>query len=351
MIGEPMIETTRRINLGPLGCFAADPGITDLAITEDGKIWADKGSGMEEQHSDMIFESPEQVREYAVQLCAQLGKRLDDSYPIADASTVSGMRIHAVISPIVSRGACISVRFPDRLRSQLSDLEEAGMFPPQWAQVLRGMVERKASVLISGSTGSGKTTLLKALLRECSESERIITVEETRELGSLDLKNHVSMVVREPNIEGAGEISLADLVKATVRMRPDRIVLGECRGEEIADLLRALNSGHHGGLATVHADSIERLPSRLAALGMLANMDYKPVSIMVPNAFDAVLHTVRSGGRRRISQIGILKSEPESEIGMTGKCLAQWDGISPPDYFPGWQEFCGTWTKGKGPWM
>ncbi|PJM75812.1 CpaF family protein [Bifidobacterium simiarum] len=335
-----------RLIFGPLDTLAHDASITDVAVTCDGRIWADRGHGMEERWVPMGFRSPQVVREYAVQLCAQLGRRLDDSHPIADASTVDGIRIHAVIAPLVSQGAALSIRFPDRTLATLPSLGASGMFPPIWGSVLRGLVDGRATVLITGGTGTGKTTLLKAMLAQCDQRERIVSVEETRELGDLPHGDHVSMVVREANVEGQGAVDLSDLVKATLRMRPDRVVLGECRGEEIADLLRALNSGHHGGMTTLHADSVGRVPSRLQTLGLLAGLDPAALSMLAEGAFDVVLHLERCNGRRRIAQIGVLQVDRDRLL--TGRILSEWDGGGRPRCHDGWAEFVRRWTGGAG---
>ena len=234
----------RTVFFGLLNDVASDPQVTDLAVTCDGRVWADRGNGMRETVLRVPFRSPQVVREYAVQLCAQLGRRLDDACPIADAASPDGIRVHAVIAPLVPQGAAISIRFPDRTMASLRHLSQLGVFPAAWLPMFVGLVRRHATVLITGGTGVGKTTLLKALLAQCDVNERIVTVEEVRELGELGRGDHVSLVTREANVEGVGAISLTDLVKATLRMRPDRVVLGECRGAEIVDLLRAFNSGH-----------------------------------------------------------------------------------------------------------
>lgn len=329
------------IHFGPLDVLAKDPAVTDVAVTCDGTVWADRGEGMQEQRLGVPLRGPQTLREFAVQLCSQLGRRLDDACPIADASTPGGIRVHAVIAPLVPFGASLSIRFPDRTGARLNDLYAAGMMPPQWVTMLRSLVSRRASVLITGGTGTGKTTLLKALLSDCPRSERIVTVEEVRELGDCGHRNHVSLVAREANVEGAGEVDLARLVKATLRMRPDRVVLGECRGEEIADLLRAFNSGHHGGMATLHADGVARVPSRLAALGLLAGLDPMALAMLAEGAFDVVLHVERYGGRRLIAQIGRLAMGHDQRL--VGVPLAVWDGAGAPDYTASWDRFAARW--------
>lgn len=342
------------IAFGPLDAIIRDPQVTDVAVTCDGRVWADLGEGMREREPRMPFRDPGVVRDYAVQLCAQLGRRLDDSRPIADASSEDGVRVHAVIAPIVPHGAAISIRMPDRTAATLTELHRRGLFPAEWMPVLRGLVSRRGTVLITGGTGAGKTTLLKALLAECDPLERVVTVEEVRELGALPLADHVSLVTREANVEGAGAIGLPELVKATLRMRPDRVVLGECRGEEIADLLRAYNSGHHGGMTTLHADGVARVPSRLTALGLLAGLTPQATAMLAQGAFDAVLHLEREHGRRRIAQIGLLCSDAGpagtgsvgaglAGAGLAGRPLALWSGGGPAQYTHDWASFAQRW--------
>ncbi|MBB2955317.1 pilus assembly protein CpaF [Bifidobacterium commune] len=327
---------------GPLEELSHQSGLTDIAVTCEGRVWIDCGRGMAEYHPAVPFRSPQVVREYATQLCAQLGKRLDDACPIADASSVEGIRVHAVIAPLVPTGASISIRFPSLVMPCLADLGTQGLFPAPWFPLLCALVSRHATILITGNTGAGKTTLLKALLSQADPTERVVSVEEVRELGMLGRGNHVALVAREANVEGAGAIGLPDLVKATLRMRPDRIILGECRGEEIADLLRAFNSGHHGGMATLHADGVDRVPSRLVSLGLLAGLNREALTMLAAGAFDVVLHLERRHGKRRIVEIGRLTADPEH---FSGESVATWDGTGLPVPAPAWVPFVSRWME------
>lgn len=313
------------LSFGPLAPVVALDGVSDVAVLGDGSVWADSGNGMRRCDDIDVFRTPRMVRDYAVELCAQLGRRLDDACPIADASTIDGVRVHAVIEPLVPVGASLSIRLPDNRVNNLDTLVRNGFVPPGWDQRLASLVRSKANIIVCGGTGTGKTTLLKALLAVCDPSERIVSVEETRELGGIAHGDYVSLVSREPNVEGAGGVSLADLVKATLRMRPDRIVLGECRGEEISDLMRAFNSGHKGGMATIHADGVERLPGRLVGLGHLAGLSTQAVHSLAAGAFDVAIHLERLAGGRRIAQIGFL--DTDSTGGLRGCVACSWTPV------------------------
>ena len=315
--------------------------LADLIQEALGTVWADRGQGMRPHTLRVPFSSPQAIRDFAVRLCSQLGRRLDDACPIADASTVEGVRVHAVIAPLVPQGAAISIRLPDVVAPSLESLAENGMFPSGWMPLLEGFVERRASVLVTGGTGAGKTTLLKAMLMRCAPGERVITVEEVRELGMLNHANHVSLVTRGANMEGKGAIGLSQLICATLRMRPDRIVVGECRGGEIGDLLRALNSGHRGGMTTLHANQVTAVPSRLVALGLLSGLNPQATAALAQDAFDVVLHVGRVGGRRRIAQIGRLEF---AEGKLRGNLLAGWNG-NQMRASQQWPDFVRVWSR------
>lgn len=334
------IGWVEHLSFGPLSGVVADPCVTDVVVTCDGDVWIDRGAGMQRVSIPIPLSPAAILREFAVRLCAQLGCRLDEASPIADAAAADGTRVHAVIAPIVEYGASISIRLPDRAASHLDELIEGGLCPVWWGDLLHRMVARKASMLIAGATGSGKTTLLKALLQECASNERLVTVEEVRELGAVRHPHLVSLITRVPNVEGAGAVSLTQLVRATLRMRPDRIVVGECRGEEIADLLRALNSGHSGGMTTLHANGVQQVPSRLMMLGLLAGLDPTATAMLAAHAFDVIIFVERYGSQRYISQIGALKTVDDT---LVGHVLAQWNREDDPIVSDEWPSFTAQW--------
>lgn len=331
-----------RLTFGYLNDLVQDSAVTDIAVTGEGRVWADRGRGMEEEILEPGFASPGAVRDFAVQLCSQLGKRLDDARPIADASNEAGIRIHAVLAPLVPSGASLSIRLPSRRHPGLEELVASGLCPHNWLFILKALVVNRATLLVTGGTGVGKTTLLRSLLALCPPCERLVTVEEVRELGTIaGHGNQVALAARESNVEGAGAVGLVDLVKATLRMRPDRIILGECRGEEVSDLLRAFNSGHTGGMVTLHADSVERVPSRLASLGLLAGLRPTAMAALAEGAFDVVIHLERDGGQRHIAQIGRLTMGREGTL--VGLPVCTWSGKGQPRYGPAWGPFAKQW--------
>lgn len=333
------------IDFGILQNFAENCSVTDMVVTEDGRVWVDKGEGLKEKSTRVPLSNPSVLREYSVWLCAQLGKRLDDACPVADASSESGIRIHAVISPIVSKGAALSIRFPALQHYDLATLSDIGMMPKEILLVLEKLVKMRANILITGSTGSGKTTLMKALLSAANAQDRIVSVEEVRELGNIAV-HHVSLSVREANVEGAGAVGLPQLVKATLRMRPDRIILGECRGEEIADLLRVFTSGHHGGMTTLHADEVDRVPARLMALGLLAGLKPEALCSLAAGAFDVIIHVQRAiDGKRYIRELGVLQSINGGEV-LKGISILRVNKDSKHmsiEIFPEWNVFAKKW--------
>lgn len=285
-----------------------DPATTDVIVNGAGSVWVDRGGGMEAVNTqgDEELISEESVRALAVRLAAQCGQRLDDASPIVDGTFPSGVRLHALIPPLSAGGTLISLRTHRSQVLSLSELIHYGSLPRELAPLIEALVLRKANVIISGSTGAGKTTFLNSMLSMVPSDQRIIIIEEAAELAPSH-PHVVHLQVRRANVQGVGEISMSELVKAAMRMRPDRIILGECRGAEVRDVLGALNTGHEGGWATIHANSASDVPARLVALGALANMAESTVAAQAAAGLDAAIHIKREGNARKIVQIAVFE--------------------------------------------
>ncbi len=292
----------RVLGAGPLEGWLEDAAVTDLAVNGDGRVWVDRGRGME-WTGDVVTGADARV--LAVRLAAAAGRRLDEASPWVDGQLPSGARLHAVLPPLVAGGPHITIRVPARQHLSIDALQAAGMFPSAWGLVLRQVVDRRLAFVVSGGTGAGKTTLLEALLGLVDHRDRLLVVEDVREL-HVDHPHVVRLEARPPNVEGAGEVTLTTLVRQSLRMRPDRIVVGEVRGAEVRELLAALNTGHEGGCGTVHANAPEDVVARFEALGSLAGLGPAAVRAQVAAAVDVVLHVARRGPARRLETIAAL---------------------------------------------
>lgn len=300
------LELTARVRdhvdgLGPLQGLVA-PGVTDLLVNDDGTVWVDDSGGL--RPAGLRLTAGE-ARDLAVRLATSGGRRLDDAVPWADAHLPSGIRFHAVLPPLSPGGAILSLRLPSRDRLDLDDLERLGALTPAVREVLRALVRSRVPFLVTGGTGTGKSTLLAAMLHEALPQERIVVVEDVLEL-AVDHPHVVHLQSRHANSEGAGAVDLTALVRQSLRMRPDRIVLGECRGEEIRELLQALNTGHDGGCGTVHANTAADVPARLEALGALGGLDRGALAAQVASALEVVVHLGRRDGLRVLEEIAVL---------------------------------------------
>lgn len=278
------------------------PAVTDVLVN-DGVVWVDRGRGLERAAVDLG--SPDEVRALAVRLAAACGQRLDDASPIVDGSLPDGTRLHAVLAPVSGDGTLISLRTQRPRAFTLDALARAGTVPAGVEVVLRAMVAARANVLVSGATGTGKTTLLAAVLGLVGPEERIVVIEEVTELRPAH-PHVVHLQVRHPNVQRAGAVPMSELVRAAMRMRPDRLVLGECRGPEVREVLGGLNTGHDGGWATIHANASADVPSRLVALGALAGLDAPTVAAQACSALDAVVHLRRRGQHRQVAEVAVL---------------------------------------------
>jgi pilus assembly protein CpaF len=292
---------------GPLEPLLRDPKVTDVLVNAPDEVWVDRGSGPE--RTTVTFPDDDAVRRLAQRLATGAGRRLDDASPYVDARLPDGTRLHAVLSPLAVRGTCLSLRVPRRTAFTLTELVHSRMLPGPCADLLRAVVAARAAFLVSGGTGTGKTTLLAALLGTAHPAERIVLVEDSAELTPRH-QHVVRLESRPANVEGAGEVTLRDLVRQALRMRPDRLVVGEVRGAEVTDLLAALNTGHEGGCGTIHANSAQDVPARLEALGGIAGLGRTALHSQLASALDLVVHVVRGrDGQRRVAEIHVLERD------------------------------------------
>lgn len=295
------------VGTGPLEPLLVDPSVTDVLVSGPDRVWVDRGGGLE--LTEVSFADASAVRRLAQRLAAVAGRRLDDARPWVDARLPDGTRMHAVLPPVAVGSTYLSLRVVRPRAFSLAELTAAGTVPPGGERVLRALIEARVSFLISGGTGSGKTTLLSMMLGLVGESERIVLAEDSAELRP-DHRHVVRLEGRPANQEGAGEVTLEDLVRQALRMRPDRLVVGEVRGAEVTTLLAALNTGHEGGCGTVHANTAADVPARLEALGTAAGLDRAALHSQLAAALSVVIHLVRDrAGLRRIAEVHVLERD------------------------------------------
>ena len=291
------------LGAGPLEPLLADPQVTDVLVNAGSGVWVDRGDGL--SRTDCAVGDEVAVRRLAVRLAGLAGRRLDDTSPYVDGLLPGGIRLHAVLPPIAVEGSHISLRVPRQVAPSLLVLAQWGTFGAGWLRVLEAVVRRRCSFVVSGGTGSGKTTLLGALLGEVEVCERLVIVEDVREL-AIDHPHVVRLQSRPANVEGRGEIGLTALVRQSLRMRPDRLVVGEVRGAEVREMLAALNTGHEGGCSTLHANTGADVVARFEALGALAGLAPSAVHAQLLSAVQVVVHVRRSTGRRFVDTVAVL---------------------------------------------
>ena len=317
---------------GVLEPLLRDPAVTDVLVNRYDEVWVDRGHGLE--RSPVVFADEAAVRRLAVRLAAPTGRRLDDAQPWVDARLPNGVRLHAVLPPVSPHGTCLSLRVPRRTVFTLPELVAAGTLPPDGAELLDRLVAARVSFLISGGTGTGKTTLLSALLSRVAGSDRVLLVEDAGELAP-DHPHVVRLEARPANVEGAGEVTLRDLVRQALRMRPDRLVVGEVRGAEVVDLLAALNTGHEGGTGTLHANSAVDVPARLEALAGVAGMSRDALHSQLASGLRVAVHLMRAEGRRRLSEVCLLQRGADGIV--VAEAAWTWDGVGPSGaHGPAW---------------
>ncbi|MFI8926890.1 TadA family conjugal transfer-associated ATPase [Streptomyces sp. NPDC053474] len=295
------------VGAGPLEPLLADPSVTDVLVSAPDRVWVDRGGGLE--LTEVAFRDAAAVRRLAQRLAAVAGRRLDDARPWVDARLPDGTRLHAVLPPVAVGSACLSLRVVRPRAFTLAELTAAGTVPPGGERVLRALLDARLSYVISGGTGSGKTTLLSTLLGLVGPGERIVLAEDSAELRP-EHPHVVRLETRPANQEGAGFVGLDDLVRQALRMRPDRLVVGEVRGAEVVHLLAALNTGHEGGCGTLHANAAADVPARLEALGTAAGLDRAALHSQVAAALSVVIHLARDrAGRRRVAEVHVLERD------------------------------------------
>ena len=325
---------------GPLEPLLDDPEVTDVLVNGPDEVWVDRGGGLE--RTRVRFPDDAAVRRLAQRLAAPSGRRLDDAQPWVDARLPGGVRLHAVLAPIASSGTCLSLRVPRRRPFSLRELVAAGAVPDDGADLLQLLVRSRTAFLVTGGTGTGKTTLLAALLSLADPEDRLLLVEDAGELAP-EHPHVVRLEARAPNVEGAGAVTLRDLVRQALRMRPDRLVVGEVRGAEVADLLAALNTGHEGGCGTLHANSAVDVPARLEALAATAGLDRPALHSQLAAGLRVAVHLTRAhgSGRRRVAQVcvlgrgddGLVRAEPgwswdgRAPAGRRGEAAAALDAL------------------------
>ena len=301
------------VGAGPLEPLLRDPDTTDVLVTGPGEVWADGREGL--RRTGVTFPDEDAVRRLAQRLAVAAGRRLDEASPCVEGWLPgSGVRLHAVLPPLAASGTCLSLRVLRPAVHDLDALRSLGTFDAATGELLRSIVVARLAFLIVGGTGSGKTSLLGALLGCVPPDQRVVCVEDAGELRP-DHPQFVRLIARPANVEGAGEITVRELVRQALRMRPDRIVVGEVRGAEVCELLAALNTGHDGGAGTLHANSPAEVPARLEALATLGGLDRHALHSQLAAAVQVVLHTRRDAdGVRRLAEIGVFERRDDTVL-------------------------------------
>lgn len=302
------------MGLGPLEPLVQDQTVNDILVNRADQIYVERAGKLE--LTDIKFRDEAHLRKIIEKIVSGVGRRIDESSPMVDARLIDGSRVNAIIPPLALDGSSLSIRKFSKDKLQMQDLVEKRSLTPEIAELLRGIVEARLNILISGGTGTGKTTILNILSGFIPSDERIITIEDSAEL-QLRQEHVVRLETRPPNVEGRGEVTQRDLVKNCLRMRPDRIVMGEVRGGECLDMLQAMNTGHDGSLTTIHAntprDCLTRVETLVAMAGL--NLATKALRHYISSAIDVVLQMTRlSDGSRKITSLSEI-------VGMEGETI------------------------------
>ncbi len=334
-IAESLCE--QALAADPVAALIADPEVTDVLVNGPQDIWVERADRLE--RVDVQFDDEAAVRRLAQRLAVQAGRRLDDASPFVDARLPDGTRLHAVLPPIAVNGTAISLRVPRRRLYSLDELQQLGTLTASGAAILAEIVRHRVPFLITGGAGTGKTTLLSTLLSLCAPEERLVLVEDCAELMP-DHPHVVRLETRPANQEGRGQVTIRDLIKQALRMRPTRIVLGEARGAEIMDLFSALNTGHDGGCGTLHANRPHDIPARIEALALLAGVSREAVHSQASAALRIAIHLDRNEfGRRYLQSIAVVRRR--NAVGPVQVTLAlSFDQAGQVREWPGYPQLC-----------
>lgn len=308
------------LGLGVLEPLLDDEDVTEIMVNGIDDIWVERG-GQLERVEGRRFTSETQLYQTIERIVSRVDRRIDESSPMVDARLPSGERVNIVIPPLALRGPTITIRRFPRTYS-LDELVDNGTLSRSMVELLRSMVEARFNTVISGGTGTGKTTFLNALSAAIPDTERIVTVEDAAEL-QLQQPHVVPLEARPPNVEGTGRITIRDLVRNSLRMRPDRIIVGEVRGDETLDMLQAMNTGHEGSLVTVHANSPRHAIMRLETLASMSelNITFEALRDQINGAVEVLVHLERhSDGSRRVAEIAVTVSEHWEPIRLATLC-------------------------------
>ena len=300
LINEVLDET---FGLGPLEMLLKDPTISDILINGPKNIYVERRGKME--RTNVVFRDNDHLMQIIDRIISKVGRRVDETCPMVDARMLDGSRFNAIIPPLALDGACVSIRRFGANPLKLEDLLNFRAFTPEMVMLLEGAIKARLNIIISGGTGSGKTTLLNTLSSFIPNTDRIVTIEDAAEL-QLQQEHVVRLETRPPNIEGKGEVTATDLVRNALRMRPERIIIGECRGAEALDMLQAMNTGHEGSLTTIHANAPRDAIARLETMIMMAGFELplKAMRTQIASAVDLIVQASRlQGGARKITYI------------------------------------------------
>ncbi len=300
LVNEVLDET---FGLGPLEMLLKDPTISDILINGPKNVYCERRGRMEK--TNVTFRDNDHLMQIIDRIISKVGRRVDETCPMVDARMLDGSRFNAIIPPLALDGPAVSIRRFGTNPLKLEDLLNFKAFTPEMVMLLEGAIKARLNIIISGGTGSGKTTLLNTLSSFIPNSERIITIEDAAEL-QLQQDHVVRLETRPPNIEGKGAITATDLVRNALRMRPERIIIGECRGAEALDMLQAMNTGHEGSMTTIHANSPRDAIARLETMIMMAGFELplKAMRTQIASAVDLIVQAARlQGGARKITYI------------------------------------------------